>query len=119
MPGAVAFNFDRKGIISVDRASCNEDQLFSAVTEAGAHDFETAKDVYIITTDVSDLYAIKEVVEKAGGKVEEAGLDMIPKNYIDCSEEAMKDNLALVEWLDNIDDVDAVYHNMNMPEENS
>jgi YebC/PmpR family DNA-binding regulatory protein len=116
-PGAVAFNFDRKGIITVARASCNEDVLFSTAIESGALDFETTKDVYIITTDVSDLYSIKEVVEKLGGKVEEAELDMIPKIFIDCSEEDMKNNLSLIEWLDNIDDVDAVYHNMNTSEE--
>jgi len=116
-PGAVAFNFDRKGIIQVQSSAATEDQLFLIATEAGAHDFEVAGDLYIITTDPTELYAVKEAIEKAGIKVEEAALDMIPKTFIDCDAEAMKANLALIEWLDQIDDVDEVYHNMNEPDE--
>ena len=58
-----------------------------------------------------ELHRLKEAVI-----VEEAEEDMIAKNYIDCDAETIKANLALVEWLEALDDVDAVYHNMNLPE---
>lgn len=115
-PGAVSFNFDRKGIIQIAKASSPEDPLFDAATLAGAEDFEVADDYYIITTDQNELLRIKEELTKGGFKIEEAEIDMIPKNSIDCDPETLKANLALIEWLEALDDVDAVYHNMNLPD---
>lgn len=115
-PGAVAFNFDRKGIIQIPKATCEEDPLFDAATLAGAEDFEVADDYYIITTDQNELLKIKEDLNQAGFKIEEAEIDMIPKNNVDCDSDTLKANLALIEWLEALDDVDAVYHNMNLPD---
>ena len=115
-PGAVLFNFDRKGIIQIQKQHAIEDELFLAATEAGAQDFEVAGDMYIITTDPMDLYAVKEAVEKLGFKSDESSLEMIPKVFVDCDEETLKANLALIDWLEQLDDVDVVYHNMNLPE---
>lgn len=116
-PGAVAFNFDRKGIMQVQKKGIAEDDLFMAATDAGAQDFELAGDVYVITTDPADLYAVKEALSNKGFKCEESSLEMIPKVYVDCDEETIKSNKALIEWLEQLDDVDVVYHNMNLPEE--
>ncbi len=116
-PGAVAFNFDRKGVIQVSKKQAIEDELFLAATEAGAEDFETTDEMYIITTDPADLYTVKGAVEALGAKCEEASLEMIPKTNVDCSIEDAKANLALIDWLEALEDVDAVYHNMNLPDE--
>lgn len=115
-PGAVAFNFDRKGIIQVLKTNAKEEDLFLLATDAGAEDFEVAEDRFIITTGENDLLKIKDILQKSNVIVEEAEEDMIAKNYIDCDAETIKANLALVEWLEALDDVDAVYHNMNLPE---
>jgi YebC/PmpR family DNA-binding regulatory protein len=117
IPGSVAFNFDCKGVIQIAKKAIEEDALFLAATEAGAEDFESADDLYIVTTDPTNLYAVKEALDKHGIKSEEAELDMIPKTYIDCSIEDAKANLALIEWLENLEDVDVVYHNMKIPDE--
>lgn len=114
-PGAVAFNFERKGIIQVLKKDVIEDNLFLAASEAGAQDFESVEDYFIITTEPTDLYAVKEAIEKAGFKVEETSLEMIPKVMVDCDEETAKSNTALIDWLEQLEDVDAVYHNMNTP----
>lgn len=111
-PGAVAFNFDRKGIIQIAKKHAKEDELFLASTEAGAEEFEAEEDLYIITTDPVDLYAVRHAVEKLGFKADEATLEMIPKVFIECTPEQREDNLALIDWLEALDDVDAVYHNM-------
>lgn len=116
-PGAVAFNFDRKGVIQIPKSPDKEDELFLAATEAGAEDFESEGDMFVITTDPSNLYAVKETVEKHGFKVEESSLEMIPKSTVDVDTETAKANLALIDWLEALDDVDAVYHNMNLPDE--
>ena len=112
-PGAVAFNFERKGIIQIAKKHAIEDELFLASSEAGAEDFDSEGDLFIITTDVVSLNQVKEAVEKLGFKVDEASLEMIPKVWVECDAENVKNNLALIDWLEALDDVDAVYHNMD------
>lgn len=112
-PGAVAFNFDRKGVIQVAKKPDIEEKLFLAATEAGASDFETVEDIFVITTEPADLYTVKEAIAKAGFECVEASLEMIPKVTVDCDPETEKANLALIDWLEQLDDVDSVYHNMN------
>ncbi len=115
VPGAVSFNFDRKGVIAISKNHAIEDELFQAAISAGAEDFTEADDMYIITTDPAELYTVKEAVEKLGFKADEAEIHMIPKSYIDVDQEAQEANLALIEWLEGIEDVDSVFHNMNIP----
>lgn len=116
-PGAVFYNFERKGVIQVPKGEIDEDELFHAATEAGAQDFELDGELYIITTDPADLFQVKEALDERGYKSESATLEVIPKVYVDCDNETIQANQALVEWLEDLDDVDAVYHNMNLPEE--
>lgn len=115
-PGAVSFNYDRKGVIQLTKNSAIEDELFLAATEAGAEDFETEEDMFVITTDPTDLFKVKDAVEELGVQCDSASLEMIPKVFVDCDEETIKANEGLIEWLEDIDDVDAVYHNMNLPD---
>lgn len=112
-PGAVAFNFDRKGVIQVAKGP-DEDQLFQVALESGAEDFEVTEEGAMITTDPTDLYAVKEELEKKGIKALSSDIEMIPKTLVACDEETRKSNLALIEWLEDLDDVDAVYHNMDL-----
>jgi len=60
---------------------------------------------------------VRDAINQLGFKVDEAEIEMIPKNLIETDLETAKANLALVEWLENLDDVDAVYHNMKIPDE--
>ena len=113
-PGAVLFNFDRKGVVQVEKESIDEASLFNAVIEAGAEDLEVAQEGYMIATDSSELYAIKERLDEKGVKVFEADIEMIPKNLVECDEKVREANLALIEWLEELDDVTAVYHNMDL-----
>ncbi|MBA3721088.1 MAG: YebC/PmpR family DNA-binding transcriptional regulator [Parachlamydiaceae bacterium] len=116
-PGAVAFNFDRKGVIQIPVNNAVEDELFLASSEAGAEEFERSDEVYIITTDPTQLMSVKDAINHLGFVCDEAELTMIPKVYVDCDVETAKSNLALIEWLEDLDDVDSVYHNMNIPDE--
>jgi YebC/PmpR family DNA-binding regulatory protein len=112
-PGAVSFNFDRKGVIEILKKDVNEDELFMAATDAGAEDFSTDdEELFTIITDPLNLYTVKEALQKSGYAIEEDSIQMIPKTKVEVDEETAKSNLALIEWLENLDDVDAVYHNM-------
>jgi YebC/PmpR family DNA-binding regulatory protein len=114
-PGAVAYNFDRKGIIHVQKKG-TIDEFFEAVIETGAEDVEEVEDLFIVTVLPDQLYQIKDQITALGYHVEEAQLEMIPKNLVEVSEEHRQANLALIEWLEALDDVDAVYHNMKLEE---
>lgn len=116
-PGAVAFNFDRKGIIRVPKNQAIEDELFMAVSDAGAEDFVAEDEEFVVITEPTTFDQVKEAIHHMGIERIEAHIEMIPKTYIDCPVETAKLNIALIEWLDGIDDVDEVFHNMKMPEE--
>ena len=113
-PGAVAYNFDRKGQFIIAKSAMNEDDLFLLATEAGADDFSSTEDGYVIITSVESYVAVKEALEKKGIKCEESGLVMIPKSLVEVSDADADLNITLIEWLENLDDVDAVYHNMKV-----
>lgn len=113
-PGAVSFNFDRKGILQILKKNIAEDELFLQATDAGAEDFEEAGDLFLIITAPDQLFFVKEKLEERGIKIEGAELQMIPKNYIEGDPETIKLNIELIDYLESLDDVDAVYHNMKL-----
>ena len=109
--GSVAFNFDRKGIIQVPLKQAIEEELFLAASDAGAEDFDVGDDSYIIITDPSELYSIKETLENQGFLADEASLEMLPKAFVDCDETTLISNQKLITWLEDLEDVDVVFHN--------
>lgn len=113
-PGAVAFNFDRKGILRLKGNGAQEEALFQAAIESGAEDFEAVEDEFIITTDPLELYAVKEKLDEVKIPSTDAEIVMLPKTLVACNEEIRLANLALIEWLEELDDVNAVYHNMEI-----
>ena len=111
-PGSVAFNFDRKGVMQVEKSKAIEDELFLLASESGAEDFDTSEDMFLIITPVEDLYKIKEKLEHKEVIIKEASLEFIPKVTVECSKEDAEKNYKLIEYLEDLEDVDAVYHNM-------
>lgn len=112
-PGSVLFNFDQKGVIQVAKNAAIEDELFMKATDSGAEDFDTDEELYLIITAPDQLFEVKEKLEAQGVICMEANLEMIPKVYVDCGPELVKSNLELIEWLEDIEDVDTVFHNMS------
>ena len=116
-PGSVSFNYERKGIIRVKKDQISEDDLFLLATDAGADDFESDEECYLVFTDPAELFSVKDAIDAKNIECENASLEMVPKTYVACDEKAIESNMALIEWLEDLDDVDAVYHNMSFPEE--
>ena len=113
-PGAVTFNFDQKGVIEVLRKNASEESLFLAATEAGAEDFEAVEECFFITTAADQLFEVKEKLDQLSIVCETVELQMIPKTFIECDAQLQKLNLELIDYLENLEDVDAVYHNMKL-----
>lgn len=116
-PGSVAFNFDCKGIIQIQKKHAKEDELFLAASEAGAEDFEAADEMFMVITTPENMITVRDAINALGINVDHSELEMVPKSYVETDDETTKANLALIEWLENLEDVDAVYHNMKLPEE--
>lgn len=112
--GAVAFQFKRRGVISVAKSgSDDEDQL--AIIDAGAEDIDDEGDVWSVQTEPKSLNAVKQALETAGLKVVEAGLAYIPSSTITISDQPTVDKiLRLMDTLDELDDVVEVYSNFDI-----
>ena len=111
--GCVAFMFDDKGVIIIEKDDAvEEDVLMEAALEAGAEDFNADDEVYEIYTEPSDLSAVKEALVSAGYTVASAELDKIPSSYVTLeSEDDIKNMNLLIEHLEDNDDVQDIFHN--------
>jgi YebC/PmpR family DNA-binding regulatory protein len=115
-PGAVAWQFDRKGIILVDRAT-DEEELMLLALDAGAEDIADDGEVWRVTTPPTDLHAVRTALEEGGVTVSSSDLSMIASSTIAVDEvEAAKKVLRLVDLLDDNDDVQDVYSNADIPD---
>ena len=114
-PGCVSFMFDKKGQIIVDKEECSlsSDDLMMAALDAGAEDINEAEDSYEILTDPNTFSEVRQKLEEAGIPMASADVTMIPQNYVSVdSEEASKQLTRLLDTLDENDDVQAVYSNL-------
>jgi len=110
-PGSVSFNFDRKGVIQIAKNQAVEEELFVRATDAGADDFEVTDDAYIVITLPDKLFEVKERLK--GYNIQEVSLEMIPKTFIVCDDRVKRANHVLINFLEELDDVNAVFHNMS------
>jgi YebC/PmpR family DNA-binding regulatory protein len=116
-PGAVAWQFDRKGIVTVPR-SVDEDDVMMAALEAGAEDILDEGDTWRVTCPPADLPAVREALEAAGVPVESADTTMLPQNTIALdSADAARSVLRVIDALDDLDDVQDVYANFDIPDD--
>jgi YebC/PmpR family DNA-binding regulatory protein len=115
-PGAVSWQFGRKGIILVP-SSVGEDDLMLAALEAGAEDISDAGESWQVTTPPSDLPAVRAALDEAGIPVESAEVTMLPSTTIALDREAdAKKVLHLIDLLEDHDDVQNVYANFDIPD---
>lgn len=116
--GCVAWMFNRKGVIVVERSlSINEDDLMMQALEAGAEDFVPADDAYEIYTDPADFSAVREKLEQKGLSFISAELQMIPQNTVEVSDaETVEKVYRILEHLEDNEDVNEVYHNALLPD---
>lgn len=118
--GCVSFMFTRKGIIILENEGCDEDKLMEDCFEAGADDFNVDGDSIEVSTDPNSVYAISDKLREMGYSVVSAEDSMVPSTYTTLSdEEQIRHMNLLLEALDDNDDVQQVYHNWDMPQEES
>ena len=116
--GCVSFTFSTVGVIVIERtADLEEDVVMEYALEAGADDFITEDDAFIVHTSVSEFSTVRKFLEEKGLNFFEAQIEMIPQNKITLSGDELVKFNKLVDALEDLDDVQNVYHNVDLPDE--
>jgi YebC/PmpR family DNA-binding regulatory protein len=115
--GAVAWLFERKGVVLVDADSTDEDELTLAAADAGAEDVTEEGSSFEVTCAPEDLHEVRESLEAAGIAVTDAEVTMLPKTTVPIEDESVaRKVLKLIDGLEENDDVQDVYANFDIPE---
>ena len=113
--GSVAFLFERKGIfILPKKETLDEEMLIFELIDEGAEDVDTEEGIITITTSMEDFGNMQKKLEGMGLETENASLQRIPKNYIDTDKETASKVLKMIDYLEDDEDVQEVYHNMGI-----
>lgn len=115
--GSVMWQFKYCGQIVIDRAGKDEDEVTMQALDAGAADVASDEDSFTIYTAVEDLHKVNEQLEKSGLKADEVGLTYVPTNMADISSEDAPKLMHLLDALDELDDVQETYVNVDITEE--
>jgi len=116
-PGAVSWQFERKGVILVP-SSVEEDDVMLVALDAGAEDIVDEGEMWRVTTPPSDLPQVREALDEAGIAVESADLAMLPTSTVEVTDVAqVKGLMKLMDLLDDLDDVQDVHGNMDVSDE--
>jgi YebC/PmpR family DNA-binding regulatory protein len=115
-PGAVSWQFARKGVVTVPR-SIAEDDLMAVVLDAGAEDLRDEGDLWMLTCEPSQMQALRESLEAAGMTLDDADVQMVPTQTVEvATESAARKVLRLLELLEEHDDVQNVFSNFDIPD---
>lgn len=115
--GSVGWMFERKGVISVDKAAYAEDRIMEAALDAGAEDVLDEGDTWVIHTAMTDFTTVRDALEAADIVMQEAVLAQVPQNLTAVDADTGQKVLRLMDALDDNDDVQNVYANFELPPE--
>ena len=108
----VSWQFDKKGVIIMERGELDEDTVMMQALDAGAEDFQADEETFEIYTAPEDFSAVREALETLGYSFVEAEVELVPQNYVTLEkEEDMAQMRKLLDNLEDNDDVQAVWHN--------
>jgi YebC/PmpR family DNA-binding regulatory protein len=115
--GAVAWQFERRGVVLVSADGADEDELVMVAAETGADDVELDGSSYVVTGAPESLTLVRTALEAAGFAIESVELAMVPKSTVAISDEGVARRImSLVEGLEDTEDVQDVYANFDIPE---
>ncbi len=116
--GCVSYMFDNKGVIVIERTvALDEDTMMEYCIEAEAEDYVTEDDVYEVFTSPESFSAVRKYFEGKGVNFLEAEIKMVPQNYIDLPADKLETFRKMLDRLAELGDVQNVYHNVNLPDD--
>lgn len=116
-PGAVSWMFEARGLVLVPLASASEDDVFLVAADAGAEDVRSAGDSIEVIAPPSAFKAVREAIEGAGIEVESSDLTQVPKSTVELEGSEARRVLNLIDALEELDDVQDVYANFDIPDD--
>jgi len=114
--GSVAWQFDRKGVFTIDASRYSEDSVFEAAIDAGAEDVADDGDEFVVTAEPADFMGVQKGLKEAGIEIASAELIRIAKNEMAITGKDAVKLLKLLHWLDDLDDVQKVHSNAHIDE---
>jgi YebC/PmpR family DNA-binding regulatory protein len=115
--GCVAWMFDKKGYIAVERSAVDEDALMETALDAGAEDIREDNGNFEVISEPGDFESIKEAIDQASISYIDAEVTMLPQNTTNLAGKEAEQMMRLMEMLEDCDDVQKVYTNADIPEE--
>ncbi len=116
-PGAVSFMFEKKGVVTVPAGDVTEDEVFLVAADAGAEDVDLNDDVIQVTTAPETLHAVRAALEASGIAVEASEVTRVPRSTVRVDGGDAKKVVNLVDTLEELDDVQEVFANFDVPDE--
>jgi YebC/PmpR family DNA-binding regulatory protein len=117
-PGSVAYLFSRKGVVVVEKTDdLTEDAVLEVVLDHGAEDVEETGDQFVITTDPSSMVAVRTALQTAGIDYESADVEFVPSMQVQVDAEAARKVIKLIDALEDSDEVQNVYSNVDISPE--
>jgi transcriptional/translational regulatory protein YebC/TACO1 len=115
--GCVAWMFKKRGVITIDRSSADEDRLIELALEAGADDVTSDADTFQVICPLESFSAVRDAIEKSGIAIGNAEMTMVPENTVKVTGHQAEQVLKLLEDLEDHDDVQNVSANFDIDEE--
>ena len=116
-PGSVGWQFEQKGYITIPAVKQNFEEVFMIAADAGADDASDGEDLIEVVTPREGLQRVEETLRASGVAIDEARLDWIPKVPVDLDQEQALKVMTVIEALEDLDDTQTVYSNLNVTDE--
>lgn len=115
--GCVSFMFDRQGVIVIDSSGLDEDDFIMMALDAGAEDVITEEGVFEVVTTPADYQSVRDSLEEKGLTIISSEIEMVPQNTVTPDGDTVNKIIKLIDMLEDNDDVQNVYHNAILPED--
>src|SRR5699024_10884875 len=116
-PGSVAYNFERKGVVAVTKDAADEDTILEATLEAGAEEIKDAGGQWEVVSEATDLVAVRTALQDAGIDYESAEAAFVPNVEVPVDVDAARKVFGLIDALEDLDDVQNIYTNVDLSDE--
>ncbi len=116
-PGSVSWMFAKKGLITIDPSTTTEDAVMEIALDAGAEDVSSDEDAITVTTSTADFESVKEAFQAKGLAFQEAEISMVASTVTLLDAKTAPTTMKLMDWLDELDDVQKVWTNFDIPDE--
>jgi YebC/PmpR family DNA-binding regulatory protein len=116
-PGSVAYLFTRKGVVIVPKGALTEDDVLGAVLDAGAEEVNDLGEAFEVVSEATDMVAVRTALQEAGIDYDSADANFLPSMSVPLDEDGARKVFKLIDALEDLDDVQNVYANFDVPDD--